>query len=147
MLVISVGYNDLASMTATSFENVVGRARTLGYRQIVWWTMRAVDSGFAGRNAVIRQQLATGKYPDVVLADWDRYTASRAHWFVSDGVHYRVAGAWAAADYMSRKMAFLEGRACPAPIAPGAVPQDPCPDPDATGPVAAIESLYPIGGT
>ena len=60
VLVVAVGYNDLASMTATSFEQVVGRARELGYRQIVWWTLRAVDNGFAARNAVIRDELATG---------------------------------------------------------------------------------------
>ena len=106
-------------MTATSFEQVVGRARQLGYRQIVWWTLRAVDNGFASRNAVIRQELATGKYPDVVIADWDRYTANRSQWFVSDGVHFRPIGAWAAADYLSRKMAFLEQRPCPMPTSPG----------------------------
>ena len=145
VLVVDVGYNDLASMTATSFEQVVGRARQLGYRQIVWWTLRAVDSGFAARNTVIRNELATGKYPDVVIADWDRYTANRPQWFVADGVHFRPLGAWAAADYLSRKMAFLEHRPCPAPTSPGAVSQNPCPDPDATGPVAAIESLYPTG--
>jgi len=147
VLVISVGYNDLASMTASSFEQVVARARELGYRQIVWWTLRAVDNGFAARNTVIRDELATGKYPDVVLADWNRYTANRSQWFVSDGVHYQPIAAWAAADYLSRKMAFLEHRQCPAPTTPAAAPQDPCPDPDVTGPIAAIESLYPIGGS
>ena len=141
---VSVGYNDLASMTATSFEQVVG-TRELGYRQIVWWTLRAVDNGFAARNTVLRDELATGKYPDVVLADWNRYTAGRSQWFVSDGVHYQPIAAWVAADYLSRKMAFLEHRQCPAPTVPSAAPQDPCPDPDVTGPIAAIESLYPTG--
>jgi hypothetical protein len=145
VLVISVGYNDLAAMTATSFEQVVGRARELGYEQIVWWTLRAVDNGYAARNAVIRDELASGKYPDVVLADWDRYTANRSSWFVSDGVHYQPIAAWAAADYLSRKMAFLGHRQCPVPTLPGAAPQDPCPDPDVTGPIAAITSLYPTG--
>ena len=146
VLVISVGYNDLAGMTATSFEKVVARARDLGYRQIVWWTLRAVDNGFAARNAVIRDELATGKYPDVVIADWDRYTSNRPQWFVADGVHFSPIGAWAAADYLSRKMAFLEQRPCPAPTSPGAAPQVPCPDPDLTGPIADIAALYPIGG-
>ena len=145
MLVVAVGYNDLASMTKTSFEQVVGRARQLGYRQIVWWTLRAVDNGFAARNAVIRDQLATGNYPDVVIADWDGYTSNRPQWFVADGVHFRPIGAWAAADYLSRKMAFLEQRPCPAPTSPGAAPQVPCPDPDLTGPIADIAALYPIG--
>ena len=144
-LVVDVGYNDLASMTATSFEQVVTRARDLGYRRIVWWTLRAVDSGYAARNTVIRDELATGQYPDVVLADWNHYTANRSQWFVSDGVHFEPIAAWAAADYLSRKMAFLDHRQCPAPTAPGAAPQDPCPDPDVTGPVAAIQSLYPVG--
>ena len=145
VLVVSVGYNDLASITASSFEHVVERARELGYRQIIWLTLRAIDSGFAARNAVVRKELATGNYPDVVLADWDRYTADRPQWFVADGVHFRPIGAWAVADYLSRKMAFLEQGPCPEPTSPGAATQDPCPDPDETGPIAAIESLYPIG--
>jgi hypothetical protein len=146
VLVVAVGYNDLASMTATSFERVVARARDFGYRQIVWWTLRAVDTGFAARNSVIREQLATGIYPDVVLADWDAYTADRPQWFAADGVHFGPVAAWAAADYLSRKMAFIERRSCPAPESPSAAPIDPCPDPDVTGPVAALELLYPIGG-
>jgi peptidoglycan hydrolase-like protein with peptidoglycan-binding domain len=64
---------------------------------------------------------------------------------VTDGVHYRSIGAWAAADYLTRKMAFLDGRACPVPTSPSAVPDDPCPDPDRTGPITDLEDLYPIG--
>jgi hypothetical protein len=43
-------------------------------------------------------------------------------------------------------MAFLESRVCPVPTSPSAEPENPCPDLDVTGPVAAIEALYPIGG-
>ena len=129
VLVVAVGYNDLACDDPPSFEQVVGRARQLGYRQIVWWTLREVDNGFAARNTVIRDGLATSKYPDVVIADWDRYTSNRPQWFVADGVHFRPIGAWAAADYLSRKMAFVERRPCPAPTSPGAAPQDPVPRP------------------
>jgi hypothetical protein len=146
VLVVAVGYNDLAEVTASSFERVVERAREMGYRRIVWWTLRAVDRGFASRNTVIRAELASGRFPDVVLADWDRYTTGVPQWFTDDGVHFRPIGAWAAADYMSRKLAFLEQRPCPAPLAPDAAPQTPCPDPDVTGPIAAIELLYPVGG-
>ena len=35
-----------------------------------------------------------------------------------DGIHVRESGPWAAADYLSRKLAFLDGRACPNPTAP-----------------------------
>lgn len=156
ILVVATGYNEGSSTMATSFQNVVQRARQLGYRQIVWYTLRSdvdyVAPGsvanhvtFAQSNQIIRDQLATGAYPDVVLADWNAYTAHEQDWFVTDGVHYRQIGAWGAADYLSRKMAFLQGRQCPMPTSPGAAPQNPCPDPDVTGPIADIAALYPIG--
>jgi hypothetical protein len=146
VLVVAVGYNDVASVTATSFQHVVERARLMGYDRIVWWTLRTPSAGFAERNAVIAAQLASGDYPDVVLADWGGYSAGMGHWFVADGVHFRPLGAWAAADYLTRKMAFLEGRVCPVPLSPTVDPENPCPDPDVTGPLASIDALYPIGG-
>jgi len=156
ILVVATGYNEGSSTMAMSFQNVVQRARQLGYERIVWYTLRSdvdyVGPGsianhvtFAESNQIIRDQLATGAYPDVVLADWNAYTAHEQDWFVTDGVHYRQIGAWAAADYLSRKMAFLQSRQCPMPTSPGAAPQNPCPDPDVTGPIADIAALYPIG--
>jgi hypothetical protein len=156
VLVIATGYNDGSSAFAESFTRIVQRARSLGYVQIVWWTLRSdvdyVSPGsvgyhetFAINNQIVRDLLATGGYPDVVLADWGGYTADRPEWFVTDGVHYRAVGAWAAADYLSRKMAFLEDRPCPMPVRPGAARQDPCPDPDVTGPISDLDALYTIG--
>ncbi len=156
VLVVATGYNDGTSVFAESFVRIVDRARSLGYQQIVWWTLRSdvdyVSPGsvgnhrtFAINNQTLRDLLATGDYPDVVLADWGGYTADRPEWFVTDGVHYRAVGAWAASDYLSRKMAFLENRRCPMPTSPGEPTQFPCPDPDVTGPQADIEALYPVG--
>jgi len=155
-LVVATGYNDGSQSFAESFHAIVDRARSLGYDTILWWTMRSdvdyVAPGsianhmtFAVNNQIVRDLLATGNYPDVILADWGGYTADRVEWFVTDGVHYRAVGTWAASDYLTRKMAFIEGRTCPVPIAPQAEPQSPCPDPDVTGPIADIEALYPIG--
>lgn len=156
ILVVATGYNDGSSTMATSFQKIVERARRLGYQRIVWWTLRSdvdyvsPDSignhvTFAESNRIVRDLVASGAYPEVVIADWARYTAGKHEWFVTDGVHYRAVGTWAAADYLSRKMAFLERRACPMPVTPSASPQKPCPDPDVTGPIADIEALYPIG--
>lgn len=156
VLVVATGYNDGTAGYADAFRAIVERARSFGYQQVVWWTLRSdvdyVSPGsignhrtFAQNNQVIRDLLATGDYPDVVLADWGGYTADKAEWFVTDGVHYRAVGAWAASDYLSRKMAFLEHRGCPMPLTPGEQPQNPCPDPDVTGPIADVEALYPIG--
>ena len=155
-LVVSTGYNDGTPSFAASFRAIVDRARSLDYERIVWWTLRSdvdyVAPGsvanhltFAVNNQIVVDLLATGSYPEVVLADWGGYTADKAEWFVTDGVHYRALGAWAASDYLTRKMAFIEGRACPVPVTPNSEPQDPCPDPDVTGPVADIQALYPIG--
>jgi hypothetical protein len=153
---IATGYNDGSGVFEDSFIAIVQRARTLGYTQIVWWTLRSgvdyVSPGhlgthqtFARNNALVRDLLATGDYPDVVLADWGGYSNDKPEWFVTDGVHYRSLGAWAASDYMSRKMAFLEDRSCPVPASPGQPVSDPCPDPDVTGPIADVAALYPIG--
>ncbi|MEZ5297430.1 MAG: peptidoglycan-binding protein [Ilumatobacteraceae bacterium] len=155
-LVVATGYNDGTYGFETSFRNIVDRARTLGYSRIVWYTLRSdvdyVSPGsvgnhetFATNNATLRALLATGDFPEVVLADWGGYTADKQEWFATDGVHYRAVGAWAAADYLTRKMAFLDGRSCPVPTVPNQQTQSPCPDPDVTGPIADIEGLYTIG--
>jgi hypothetical protein len=154
--IIATGYNDAPASFESTFDTIVVRARSLGYDRIVWWTLRSdVDyvspgsvgnhEGFAEMNSIVRTKVATGAYPDVVVADWQSYTADRPEWFVTDGVHYRAVGTWGAADYLSRKMAFLDARPCPFPEHPGQTPHDPCPDPDVTGQVAEIEALYPIG--
>ncbi len=155
-LVVATGYNDGTFGFEASFRNIVSRARGLGYERIVWYTLRSdvdyVSPGsvgnhetFAANNAELRRLLATGEFPDVVIADWGGYSAEQREWFATDGVHYRAIGAWAAADYLTRKMAFLDGRACPFPTAPNEATLDPCPDPDQTGPLADIDGLYPVG--
>jgi choline dehydrogenase-like flavoprotein len=96
-VVVATGYNEGSSTMAMSFQNIVQRARELGYKQIVWWTLRSdvdyVAHGsvgnhvtFAQSNQILRDLLATGAYPDVVLADWNAYTAHKQDWFVTDGV-------------------------------------------------------------
>ena len=81
------------------------------------------------------------EYADVILADWLRYSSRRPDWFV-DGTHLGVAGTWSLADYISRWIAALEHRPCPRPWAAGLVAPDPCPAPDAVGPVPDARSLY-----
>ena len=155
-LVVATGYNDGTYGFEASFRNIVSRARSLGYSRIVWYTLRSdVDyvspasvgnhETFADNNAELRRLVDSGAFPDVVLADWGGYTAEKPEWFTTDGVHYRAVGAWAAADYLTRKMAYLDERSCPFPTEPNEPTLDPCPDPDETGPVTDVEALYPVG--
>lgn len=156
-LIVATGYNDSDRAFATEFETIVATARSFGYRRIVWLTLRSNgvtyespdDSGFAAvferNNAALAQLVASGEYPDVVVADWATYAHDPpSGWFASDGIHLRTAGTYAAGDYVSRKLAHLDGRACPAPLRSGEVPQDPCPDPDATGAIVDLGNVYPL---
>jgi len=149
-VVIMTGYDDWWTVFPTSFDKVVAAARDKGARTIVWLTYResvryhgaSTNDLYARNNQTLRDKLASGLFPDVVLADWDAYTATTSGWLAGDGVHLTRAGSYAVADYVSRKLAHLENRACPMPWVAGEAVDVSCPDPDAHGPVADIMSLY-----
>ena len=155
-LVVATGYNDSDRRFAAEVDTVVTLARANGYRRVVWLTLRSnvayVSQGNAGfaasferANQALADIVAAGTYPELVIADWAGYAEHQHAWFANDGIHLRTEGPWAAADYISRKLAFLEGRACPQPARPGASIPDRCPDPDLTGPTIDLRGLYPIG--
>ena len=155
-LIVATGYNDSDRAFASEFDTIVATARSSGFRRIVWLTLRADgvtyespdDVGFAEvfahNNATLAELVGSGDHPDVVIADWATYARDRAGWFAEDGIHLRPEGTYAASDYISRKMAHLDGRACPEPLRAGAAPEVPCPDPDVTGPVVELASVYPV---
>ncbi len=154
-LVVFAGYNDAANSFSKGFDLIVQTARERGITRILWTTLRvdvdyvspgnfSSDGTFKSNNKVLRQKLATGNYADVTVADWDRYTVAETAWFATDGVHFTVIGAWGAADYLTRKLAFMDGRPCPTPRRSGEEVQTPCPDPDLGPPDVDLVSLYPI---
>jgi hypothetical protein len=155
-LIVATGYNDGDQSFVQDVASIVALARAHDYRRIVWLTLRANvsytspdGSGFAEvferTNATLRQIVDAGTYPEIVIADWATYTVDQPQWFATDGIHLRGAGAFAASDYISRKMAFLDETACAQPTFAGFEPLDPCPDPDDHGPLIDLESIYPIG--
>lgn len=155
-LVVATGYNDSDHNFAGDVDTIVNLARANGYRRVVWLTLRSNveyvspdDAGFAAvferSNAALADIVASGTYPELVIADWASYAEDQHAWFARDGIHLRIDGPWAAADYISRKIAFLEDRACPMPDRPDVSALDPCPDPDVTGPTIDLQGLYPIG--
>lgn len=151
-LIQAAGYDDGDRDFVREVADTVWLTRQHGYRRVVWVTLRAnvtYDSGvgfadvYERNNAAIRAMRDSGAYPELAVADWAVYARDRPAWFSSDGIHMTRLGAYAAADYISRKMAFLEGRACPHPSTPGGPVADPCPDPDETGPINDVAALYP----
>jgi len=155
-LIVATGYNDSDHNFRDDVDAIVALTRANGYRRIVWVTLRSNvsytspdNAGYAkvfeNNNAALAELVATGRYPEIVIADWATYAGDRPQWFAHDGIHLRSHGPWAAADYVSRKMAFLDGRGCPMPLRRGVAPEVPCPDPDVTGPVVNLLGIYPIG--
>lgn len=155
-LIVATGYNDGDERFRDEVDSIVGLARRWGYERVVWVTLRENvtyrspgNAGFAAvflrNNTALREIEASGVHPELVVADWAVYAHDRHDWFARDGIHLRNAGPFAAGDYISRKIAFLDGEPCAMPLVAGAPVPDPCPDPDATGVIADLESLYPIG--
>ncbi|MGH9134284.1 MAG: GDSL-type esterase/lipase family protein [Ilumatobacteraceae bacterium] len=152
-VVIMAGYDDWWTVFPSSFDQVVAAARAKGARTIVWLTYRegvgyvnpsgvSANEAFVRNNQTLREKVASGAFPDVVLADWHSYTENTSGWLAGDGIHLTLAGSYGAADYISRVLAHLQDRACPMPWVVGGQVDDPCPDPDTHAPVADIMSLY-----
>ncbi len=155
-LVVATGYNDSDQNFRRDVDAIVERARGFGYQRVLWVTLRSNvsytspgNAGFAAvferNNAALREIVDSGVHPELVIADWATYARDQPQWFARDGIHLRSAGPWAAADYISRKLAHLDGRACPLPLEPGGPIAVPCADPDAAEPLVDLQGLYPIG--
>jgi hypothetical protein len=154
VLVVMTGYNDWHTDFPIAFDRLVAAARAKGATRIVWMTYReratysnpsdgaAQAEGYRIQNQTIRDKIASGSYPDVTLLDWSAYTADRDDWFTSDGVHFTLAGAYGAADYISRAVASLHREPCPAPWTPGAPIESPCAWPDSRAGVVDPITLY-----
>lgn len=153
VVVVMAGYDEWWTSFPESFDEVVTAAREAGARHIVWLTYRegvgyvapdgsTANEAFVRNNRTVRERLATGEYPDVVLADWAAYTAAVPDWLEQDGIHLSPTGAWGVADYVSRVIAHVLATPCPMPWEVGGVADVPCPDPDTHAPPSAVRSLY-----
>ncbi len=153
VVVVMAGYDEWWTSFPESFDEVVVAAREAGARHIVWLTYRegvgyvapdgsTANEAFVRNNRTVRERLATGEYPDVVLADWATYTTAVLDWLEQDGIHLSPTGAWGVADYVSRTVAHVLAMPCPMPWEFGGVADDPCPDPDTHAAPSAVRSLY-----
>ncbi|MEZ5295506.1 MAG: hypothetical protein R2697_04305 [Ilumatobacteraceae bacterium] len=103
----------------------MNEARRLAVPRVVWITYREPvgyhsPSGasnaatFAANNRILRLQLASARWPELSLLDWNAYSAAHPEWVTYDGVHLTVAGA--ARGSSSRALAAMDRRPCPAAI-------------------------------
>jgi hypothetical protein len=144
MAVVAVGYNDSLSTFPSALDAVVTMARLRGIDRVMWVTYRedvgyvspagvSDGSSYVAMNRWLRSAAASGRYPELLIADWRAYSSEPRGWLAADGVHLTLSGARAAAEYVSRKLAAVERRPCPAAIGGPADPGGWCADPDAAG--------------
>ena len=153
IVVIMAGYDQWYTTFGDSFDQVVASSRAKGTKRIIWLSYpEGVDyllpDGTPGNdslvniNQIMRDKLATGAFPDVLIADWFHYASALADWFNKDDIHLSPTGATGVADYISREVAFAASLPCPMPREPGVPVETPCPNPDASGPLADVVALY-----
>jgi hypothetical protein len=94
-------------------------------------------------NALLRERAASGAYPELIIADYERYTSQTTSWFEADGIHLTRAGAYGTADYIARQIAAANALPCPGPATPGGPIDRWCPQPDAQPPID-VGALYQI---
>jgi hypothetical protein len=147
VLVVKTGYNDWNSDFPAEFDAVVRAGRAKGAHQVLWLSYTESQTSPKSRqayqenNADLYHLVTLPQYSDVVLADWRAYTAGIGYW-TWDGSHLTEAGSWLQTDFVSRWIAAIEHRPCPAPWGSGGPIYDPCPPPESIGPVPDVSALY-----
>lgn len=146
---VMAGYNDWHDPFGSFVDTIMAAARAKGARQVVWLTFSVGRQPESSATAIgvyaenTRDLWASApRHPDLHVADWRTYNSRSFGWMSGDGVHLTTRGAFGLADYISRWMAHLDGRACTAPMDPGGTPGSPCPSPNSLTRVPNIAGLY-----
>ncbi|MEY2400751.1 MAG: hypothetical protein QOJ08_862, partial [Ilumatobacteraceae bacterium] len=124
-----------------------------GSQRVIWLTYREgvpyklltgepADEAFIKNNETLRQKVASGAYPDVLLAKWYPHATADGGWIGRDGIHLTDDGAFGVADYISRWIAYVEGKPCPMPVVPGGAIPPTCANPDTQPQIVDVRALY-----
>jgi len=118
VILMTVGHNDHPLWFRADFETVMLTARSLGYRRVAWILYRddpytglsslgrELFARYAGMNAILRDEAASGRWPELVLIDYDGFTQPHPEWFISDGIHLRPEGAEPLATWFAQMMLY-----------------------------------------
>ncbi len=112
VVVIDVGYNDDPATYATGIETVMTALVHAEVHTVIWSTLKVDRPGYRKINAAIRK--AAVRWTQLQVVDWDTYSRARGAWFVEDGLHVNVAGAFALARMLRPPVvAAACGPSCP----------------------------------
>lgn len=109
VVVVAVGYNDLADPYAEGIDRLMRALLARGVERVVWVTLRETTQTYRSINAAIEQ--AARRWPALAVADW--HGASKGHddWF-SDTVHLTIEGGVAFARFLRPRVLDACGVAC-----------------------------------
>jgi hypothetical protein len=153
VVVVMAGYDEWWTSFPSSFEDVVSSSRAKGASYILWLTFREgvgyiapdgseANEAFVRNNRTLRELSTSGRYDDVIVADWNSYSARGDDWLTRDGIHLTPTGAYGVADYISRYIAHLYDAPCPTPSSDDS--DDACPNPDTLSELPDLDELYGI---
>lgn len=110
--IIALGTNDLAltygvpGATATLIDTMMDE---IGPGHSVVW-VNVYKKGSVAKAVAFNNELtaATGRYPDLVIADWFTVISAHPEWLQDDGVHNNVAGAIARNEFVANAALGLD---------------------------------------
>lgn len=114
LVVIDVGYNDLAEGYADGIDTIMGALTAFGVQKVIWVTLEEAQGTWVSVNAQIRA--AAQRWPQLVVADWAAVAAGQPSWF-ADGVHMNDVGGLAFARFLRSVLLEACGAACVPPPA------------------------------
>lgn len=97
LVVIDVGYNDLAAGYAGNLDTVMRALIAAGVERVVWVTLSEGQSNWVEINDQIRA--APLRWPQLVVAEWAPVAARNPAWF-ADGPHMNQLGAEGFVDFL-----------------------------------------------
>ena len=91
IVVVNVGYNDDPALYGHDLDTVMRALQDARVKTVVWLTLRDSQHAYQIINKDIRAAAKT--WPQLVIADWDSYSANHPDWFATDGFHPTPLGA------------------------------------------------------
>jgi lysophospholipase L1-like esterase len=91
IVVVAVGYNDTPTHYDHDLDAVMRALQDQGVKTVVWLTLRDPHHVYQASNKDIKAE--PKEWPQLVIADWDRYSENHPDWFYNDGIHLTPLGA------------------------------------------------------
>jgi len=115
---VTGGQNEQPGWFRADVETIMLTARSLGYQRVAWILYRddpypglsslgrELFSRYRGMNDILRDEAASGRWPELVLLDYDGFTQPHPEWFISDGIHLTPQGANPLAQWFAAVMHY-----------------------------------------